>query len=139
MPNKPLATGWQRFTLSIGVKGLIVFVALIVFLGSVALFAVHQKNLLLASFAEIESILEGEAVLAQAHSSIFHAIGAISVNASAPAGDEWLRRIHMHQQLFLSQRSAVTGSVSVEPYPLQRLWPHSSQPGRTRRPTICKD
>jgi hypothetical protein len=128
MPNKPLATGWQRFTLSIGVKGLIVFVALIVFLGSVALFAVHQKNLLLASFAEIESILEGEAVLAQAHSSIFHAIGAISINASAPAGDAWLRRIHMHQQLFLSQLSAVTGR-----------FPHSSQPGRTRRPTICKD
>jgi hypothetical protein len=50
-----MATGWQRFTLSIGVKGLIVFVALIEFLGSVALFAVHQKNLLLASFAEIES------------------------------------------------------------------------------------
>jgi hypothetical protein len=68
-----------------------------------------RRNLLLASFAEVESILEGEAVLAQAHWSIFHAIGAISVNASAPAGDAWLRRIHMHQQLFLSQLSAVTG------------------------------
>lgn len=108
MPSGPWTFGGQRFALSVGAKGLIVFVVLVVYLGGVALFAVHQKNLLLRDFQAIESALQGESILAQAHASIFHAIGAISVNTSAPAKEAWLLRIQMHQQLFLAQLSAVT-------------------------------
>ena len=53
-----------------------VFVVLIAYLGGAAIFALHLKDKLLHEFEEIQLALEGETILAQAHTSIFHAIGA---------------------------------------------------------------
>ena len=120
-PMTPLFIGWQRFALTVGAKGLIVFVALIAYLGGVVLFAVHQKGLLLQKFANIELALEGEAVLAQAHTSIFHSIGAVSVYSNGPSEAGWLERIHLHHQLVRTQLSSVTSRFPSSTIPAAKV------------------
>lgn len=95
-------------SLSVRTKGLIVFCAVIVYSIAVAWFAFHQKNLLLGDFEGIQSGLETEAMLRQADASTFHAITAISANIEAPDREAGMRRIQMHQQLFLARQAVLT-------------------------------
>ena len=93
--------------LSVRTKGLLVFCTLIVYSVLIAWFAFHQKDLLLRDFEEIQSALETEAMLKQVDISTFHAIAAISANIDSSDREEGMRRIQMHQQLFLSRQATL--------------------------------
>lgn len=97
----------QGFVMSVGAKGLFVFLTLIIYAVAIALFSVYQKNALLRDFENVQTALEGESLLAQAHVSIFHAIGAVSVYVNAPDPEAGMRRMQMHQHLFAAQQAAL--------------------------------
>jgi|CXWL01.1.fsa_nt_gi signal transduction histidine kinase len=94
--------------LSVRTKGLIVFCAVIGYSIAVAGFAFHQKSLLLSDFEGIQNALETEAMLRQVDASTFHAIAAISANIEASDREAGMRRIQMHQQLFLARHALLT-------------------------------
>ena len=100
------------YFLSVGTKGLLVFVALLAYLMGASLFAMHQKKLLFQEFEKMQSTIEEETNLAQTRVSIFHVIGAITANFSEDDLDAEMRRIAMHQQLstqlFHSRQTEVT-------------------------------
>ena len=101
-------TGGDGFFLSVGAKGVLVFVALIAYLTGIAMFAIHQKDLLFRDFENIQEAISDEAILAQAHVSIFHAIGALTVNMNDADPEAGMRRIQMHQNLYHTRQSEVT-------------------------------
>lgn len=119
-PGASGAGGRPGRFLSVGTKGLLVFVALLGYLIGISLFALHQKKLLLQDFERMQTAIEEETILSQAHVSIFHAIGALTVNFNDPEVDVGMRRIAMHQQLFLTRQAEVT-----ERFP--RLIAHAAQ------------
>ena len=101
-------TGARGYFLSVGTKGLLVFIALLAYLMGISLFALHHKKLLLQDFERMQTAIEEETILSQAHVSIFHAIGALTVNFNDPDVEVGMRRIAMHQQLFLKRQAEVT-------------------------------
>jgi signal transduction histidine kinase len=103
------------YFLSVGTKGLLVFVALLVYLVGISLFAMHQKKLLQHDFDRMQTAIEDETVLSQAHVSIFHAIGALTINFNETDIDAGLRRIAMHQQLFQTRQAEVTERFPAMP------------------------
>ena len=115
MPTESHQTATKGFSLSLQTKGLIVFATLIAYLVSISVFALHQKNRLLDDFEIIQGTLKDEAILAQAHESIFHAIGAIAINFSESNTKAGIERMRMHQQLFGTQQTAVTRKFPLYP------------------------
>lgn len=114
-PTVSSKTEAHDFALSLQTKGLIVFATLIVYLVGISLFALNQKNLLLHEFEKIHVALQDEAILAQAHESIFHAIGAIAINFSESSTKAGIQRMQMHQQLFGARQTAVTEHFPLFP------------------------
>jgi len=102
-PPESYAHKDHRFILSIRTKGLIVFAALIIYSIVIALFAFHQKTLLLSDFEEIQWDLETEGMLEQAEISTFHAVMAVFANIDASDHAAGMQRIKMHQQAMLNQ------------------------------------
>lgn len=88
----------RGFALSLKTKGLIVFATLMVYSVVFAFFVLHQKNLLLQEFEEIQDALEIEAMLKQADLATFHAVMAIFVNSDVPDHAAGMQRIRMHHQ-----------------------------------------
>ena len=109
-PPLPPLSG-QRFILSIRTKGLIVFAALIVYSVVIALFAFHQKNLLLGEFEQIQGTLETEALLKQADVATFHAVMAIFANIGAADQALGMQRIRLHHQSLLQQHARLTARL----------------------------
>lgn len=93
-----------RFLISIRTKGLMVFVALIVYAIMIAIFAFHQKDLMLRDFEEIQLRLETETMLKQAEISAFHAVMAVFANVDAQDQMAGMQRIQLHYQSLLKRR-----------------------------------
>jgi len=85
-----------------------VFFALLAYLLAIALFAMYQKHQLLQDFDKMQQAIDEEAVLSQAHVSIYHTIGALTANFDEAGTELGMRRIAMHQQLFLRRQASVT-------------------------------
>ncbi|MES2049520.1 MAG: hypothetical protein V4447_14055 [Pseudomonadota bacterium] len=82
-PGDSILSNRKRFLISVRTKGLIVFFALIVYSIVIAIFAFHQKGLMLRDFEEIQTNLETESMLKQAETSSFHAVMAIFASVDA--------------------------------------------------------
>ena len=104
----------NRFLISIRTKGLIVFFALIVYSIVIAIFAFHQKNLLLRDFEEIQENLETETMLKQAEVSSFHAVMAIFANIDAHDQTAGMQRIQMHYQSLIDRQSELTNRLPAD-------------------------
>ena len=105
------ANNGPGFVLSIRTKGLIVFAALMAYSVVLALFAFHQKNLLLYDFEEIQRALETETMLKQADGSTFHALMTIFTHIEASDHAVGMQRVQMHRQSLLQQHAALTGRL----------------------------
>nr|MDP2191907.1 ATP-binding protein [Rhodoferax sp.] len=87
------------------------FAALMFYSVVIALFAFHQKNLLLHDFEEIQRTIETETMLRQADVSTFHALMAIFVNIDASDHAAGMQRIQMHYQLLQRRQAELTARL----------------------------
>jgi two-component system NtrC family sensor kinase len=112
-------------TLSIKVKGLIVFAALLIYAVAIGVFIFHQKNLLLHDFEEIQSALETEALMQQADAVTFHAIMAMFVTMEEPNQDKGMPQIQMLHQSLRGTHGAITARLpraQLRLAPLDSAW-----------------
>ncbi len=91
--------------MSVRTKGLVVFFALITYAIVIAIFAFHQKTLMLRDFEGIQYNLETESQLKQAEVSAFHAVIAIFVNIDAPDETAGMQRIEMHYHSLMERQA----------------------------------
>jgi len=87
-----------QLRLSVRTKGMIVFLALIMYALSIAIFAFHQKELMLNDFEEIQVTLETETLLKQAEVSAFHTVMAIFATVGIKDTSASMQRIQLHYQ-----------------------------------------
>lgn len=126
-PTHPpfFATTDNRFAMSIRTKGLIVFAALIAYSVVIAIFAFHQKDILLHDFEEIQGALETESMLKQADISTFHAVIAIFANIDAADHAAGMKRIHMHHQSLIGLQAELAArlpNISLNMEALNAAW-----------------
>ena len=88
----------KPFVLSVRIKGLMVFSALLTYAVVIALFVFHEKNHLLRSFEQIQRSLEADSVLKAADTAAFHAVMGVFANLDSPDRDAGMQRIRMHFQ-----------------------------------------
>lgn len=81
---------------SVRTKGWLVLGALIVYGILIVLFLLHQKNLLLRDFEQIQKSLEIDSLLKQADTAAFHAVMGGFANVDANDGAASMQRILMH-------------------------------------------
>lgn len=111
--------------LSIRVKGMIVFAALLAYSVAIGVFIFHQKNLLLHDFEEIQGALETEALMQQADAVTFHAIMAMFVNMEEPAQNKGMPQIQMLHQSLRSTHAALSTRLpraQLRLAPLDSAW-----------------
>ena len=111
--------------LSIKVKGLIVFVALLAYSVAIGVFIFHQKDLLLNDFEGIQGALETEALLQQADAVTFHAIMAMFVNMDTPDQDKGMPQIQMLRQSLSATHAELTARLpraKLQLSPLNTAW-----------------
>jgi two-component system NtrC family sensor kinase len=101
LPAKPVVA------LSIRTKGLLAFAALIVYSALIAVFAFHQKELLLRDFEGIQELLETESMLKEADVATFHAVMAVFANAESSDREASMERIRMHYDSLLQRQAAL--------------------------------
>ena len=82
-------------------KGLIVIATLMAYSLFIAAFVVHQKNLLLRDFDEIQNSVEIEGVLKQVDGAIFQSVMATYANIDALDRGSVMQRIQFHYQTLL--------------------------------------
>jgi signal transduction histidine kinase len=87
-----------QLRLSVRTKGMVVFLALIMYALSIAIFAFHQKELMLNDFEEIQVTLETETLLKQAEVSAFHTVMAIFATVGIKDTSASMQRIQLHYQ-----------------------------------------
>ena len=124
-PDAPRASESTLSTLSIKVKGLIVFAALLIYSVAIGVFIFHQKNLLLHDFEEIQGALETEALMQQADAVTFHAIMAMFVNMEEPNQDKGMPQIQMLHQSLRGTHGAITTRLpraQLRMAPLDSAW-----------------
>ena len=124
------ANNRRGFVLSIRIKGLIVFAALMFYSVVIALFAFHQKNLLLHDFEEIQRALETETMLKQADVSTFHALMTIFTQIDAFGNAAGMQRIQMHHQSFMQRHAALTARLpkaSLNVADLNAVWDEANK------------
>ena len=93
--------------LSVRTKGLIVFVALMVYAFATALFVMHEKRALMKEFEQIEMSLETDRLLNQASTAAFHTLMGVFVNLDASDRDAGMQRIRMHFDSLLNRYAEV--------------------------------
>lgn len=101
----------ERFLISVRTKGLIVFFALIIYSIVIAVFAFHQKDLMLRDFEEIQANLETESMLKQAETSSFHAVMAIFANVDAPDQLAGMQRIQLHYASLIDHQTELASRL----------------------------
>lgn len=106
-PTTPPPAGRRGLAMSIRTKGMLVFVALIVYSAVVAVFAFHQKNLLLSEFEAIQGMLETESMLKEADLSTFHAVMAVFANGEVADQEAGMARIRMHYDALIQRQAAL--------------------------------
>jgi signal transduction histidine kinase len=87
-----------RFVLSVRVKGLFVFAALITYALVIALFVFHEKRELLHDFDNIQAALEADSMLKEADTAAFHTVMGVFVNLDTLDREAGMQRIRMHYQ-----------------------------------------
>jgi two-component system, NtrC family, sensor kinase len=97
--------------ISIRTKGMLVFAALIAYSSLVAVFAFHEKNLLLNEFEAIQGMLETEAMLKEADLATFHAVTAVFGNGEVADQEAGLERIRMHYDSLLQRQAALAARL----------------------------
>ncbi|MES2297056.1 MAG: ATP-binding protein [Pseudomonadota bacterium] len=109
----------SAYQVSIRTKGLVVFSVLIVYCVVIALFAFHQKSLLLTDFEEMQTELETEAMLKQADVATFDAVMAIIASGDEPDHAAGVHAIDKSHRSLLSRNAALKarlpdGAVDVK-------------------------
>jgi signal transduction histidine kinase len=104
-------TGRKPFVLSVRIKGLIVFGALIGYALVIALFVFHEKGQLLRTFEQIQRTLEVDSMLKEADSAAFHAVMGVFANIDSPDRDASMQRIRMHFQSLRMRYSELKSRV----------------------------
>ncbi len=104
------------------------FSVLIIYSILIAIFAFHQKNLLLNDFEEIQTTLETETMLKQAEISAFHAVMAIFANAENPSTN--LQTLQIHYQSLIDTQADLAdrlteGELNLQP--LNNAWEEMTQ------------
>lgn len=111
--------------LSLKTKGLIIFAALMAYSIAFAVFVLHQKNVLMREFEDIQEALEIEAMLKQADLATFHAVMAIFVNSDVPDHAAGMQRIQMHHQSLQGLHAALVArfpNASMNMTDLNTAW-----------------
>lgn len=93
------------YVFSVRTKGWLVLGALIVYGIMIALFVVHQKNLLLRDFEQIQKSLEVDSLLKQADTAAFHAVMGVFANVDATDVAAGMQRIQMHYQILRTKHA----------------------------------
>jgi signal transduction histidine kinase len=107
VPDNPGAAGRRSHFVSVGSKSLLVFAALLAYWIGVSLYALQQKRVLLQDFEQMQTAIDEDAVLSQAHMAIFRAIGALTVRFNEADRDDGMQRIAQHRQLFQTRQAEV--------------------------------
>lgn len=103
----------RGIVLSIRTKGMLVFAVLIVYSALIAVFAFHEKNLLLRDFNSIQGLLETESLLKEADVAAFHAVMALFANAERADGPARTERIGVHYQALLKLHAALAPRLNA--------------------------
>jgi len=123
--NKTSFRTVRGLVLSIRTKGLIVLSVLFAYTVLLAVFAFHQKNLLLKEFDEIQVSLETEGILKQAEISSFHAVMAILSDIDSPDYSSNINVIQMHYQALIDAQTDVETRLhtkTVNTFALKKAW-----------------
>lgn len=104
-PQQTAGKSAGGYAFSVRTKGWIVLGALIVYGIMIALFVVHQKNLLLRDFEQIQKSLEVDSMLKQADTAAFHAVMGVFANVDATDGAAGMQRIQMHYQILRTKHA----------------------------------
>jgi signal transduction histidine kinase len=108
MPDNSAAERKRAPFFAVGAKGWLTIFALLAYLIGVSLFALQQRKLLLQNFEQMQTAIEGEAVLSQAHVSIFQAIGALTLQVNDADRHVDTQRLALQQQLLLTRQAEAT-------------------------------
>jgi two-component system, NtrC family, sensor kinase len=111
----------RQFMVSIRTKGLVVFTALIVYCIVIAIFAFHQKGLLLTDFEEMQSELETEAMLKQADVATFDAVMVIITNNDALDHAAGVQAIDRSRQSLVNRNAALRARLPQDTVDLTDL------------------
>jgi two-component system, NtrC family, sensor kinase len=101
----------EQTVLSVRIKGLIVFGALLVYAIAITVFVLHQKALLQQEFDEIQKTFEVDAVLKQVDLAVFHTAMAAFLNTDGADQAAGMQRIHVHHQLLLMKHAELTSQL----------------------------
>ena len=128
---------WQKLHfqlhLSVRTKGMIVFMALISYAFAIAIFAFHQKELMLGDFEDIQVTLETETLLKQAEVSAFHAVMAIFASMDSRDKVASMQRIQLHYDALLNMESDLVQRLPNDTLLLNDL--HAAWEDVTNSPT----
>jgi two-component system, NtrC family, sensor kinase len=105
----PVADG--QTVLSVRIKGLIVFGALLVYAIAITLFVLQQKSYLQQEFDEIQKTFEVDGVLKQVDLAVFHTAMAAFLNTDGSDQAAGMQRIHVHHQLLLMKHAELTSML----------------------------
>lgn len=86
-------------------KGLVVIGALMAYALFIAIFVIHQKNLLLHDFDEIQQSVEVDGVLKQVDAAVFQSVMATYANIDALDRTAVVQRIKFHYQTLLNKHA----------------------------------
>lgn len=86
-------------------KGLVVIGTLMVYAIFIAVFVIHQKNLLLRDFDEIQQSVEIDGVLKQVDAAVFQSVLATYANIDALDRTAVMRRIQVHFQTLVNKHA----------------------------------
>lgn len=103
--SKTILTDRIRGIWSIRNKGLIVIGTLVAYAIFIAIFVIHQKNLLLHDFDEIQQSVEIDGIFKQVDAAVFQAVLATYANVDALDRTAVIRRIRLHYQTLLNKHT----------------------------------
>lgn len=86
------------FVLTVRIKGMVVFAALITYALVIALFVFHEKRELLLDFDRIQKTFEVDSMLKEADTAAFHTVMGVFVNLDTPDREAGMHRVRAHYQ-----------------------------------------
>ena len=107
--------------LSVRAKGLVVVGILVMYAMAIAVFALHQKNLLLQDFQEIQQSQEIDSVLKQVDMAVFHAVMSIIPNINANDREAGMQRIILYHQRLRNKHAELTARIPQYSFSLEAV------------------
>ena len=120
-PATSVASAITGRDLSVRAKGLVVIGILVIYAMAIAVFALHQKTLLLQDFQDIQQSQEIDSVLKQVDMAVFHSVMSIIPNINATDREAGMQLILMYHQRLVNKHAELTARIPQYSFSLEAV------------------